>query len=175
MFITATGICSHQKGQDTTLNTAIPQRCGTFSPHPTPTRAAREAKRYLLRSGHLEPSGVDAAGQVGLHRVLVTGVTRGVRNHGWVLSHRLGGAGDGGLRGQAHLVVQGLVQFLVCVRPALRVRVLVVRRVPAVRAVHGVLAPWRGQVGQAVVVDVQVILRGAVRLSGGRDKERAAR
>jgi len=118
-----------------------------------------------LRSGHLEPGRVYATSWVGLHRLLVSRVTRGVLNYWRVFSHGLGRAGDGGLRGQAHFVVQRLVQLLVRVRSALRVRVLVVRRVAAVRAVHGVFTSWRGQVGQTVVVDVQVILRRAIRLS----------
>ena len=120
---------------------------------------------YLLWSGHLEPSGVYATGWFGLHGVLVSRVTRRVLNYRWVFSHRFRRARDGGLRGQTHLVIQSLVQFLVRVRSALRVRVLVIRSVATVRAIHGVFTTWRRQVGQTVIVDVQVILCSAVRLS----------
>lgn len=120
---------------------------------------------YLLWSSHLEPSGVYATCWFGLHRVLVSRVTRSVLNYWWVFSYRLGGAGDGGLRGQTHLIIQSLIQFLVCVRSTLCVGVLIVRSMAAVRAIHGVLTTWRRQVGQAVIVDIQVILCGAIRLS----------
>lgn len=101
--------------------------------------------------------------------MLEAGVARRLLDDGRVLAHGLGGAGDGGLGGQAHLVVERFVQLLVGVGAALRVRVLVVGRVAAVCAVHGVLAARRRQVGQAVVVDVQVILGGAVGLAGSKE------
>ena len=124
----------------------------------------RPEKRYLLRSCHLEACRVDAVQRVGGARVLVACVPQGLLDDGGVLADRLRGAGDGGLGGQAHVVVQRLVQLLVGVGPALRVRVLVVGGVAAVRAVHGVLATWSGQVGQTVVMEIQVIVWGAVRL-----------
>lgn len=99
--------------------------------------------------------------------MLVSRVTGCVLNDGRVLSHGLRRAGDGGLRRQTHLIVQGFVQLLVRVRSALRVGVLVIRGMATVCAVHGVFATRRRQVGQAVVMNIQVIFCRAVGLSVG--------
>lgn len=96
------------------------------------------------------------------------------RVHCWVLddrrvlSNRLRRACNGRLAGQAHFVVHGLVQLLVGVGPAFCIRVFVVGGVAAVGAVHAVLAPWRREVGEAVVVDVKVVVRSAVCLQAER-------
>lgn len=63
---------------------------------------------------------------------------------------------------------------MVGVGSALGVRVLVVGGVPAVRAVHAVLAAGGRQVRQAVVMDVQIVFGRAVRL-GERRREREKR
>lgn len=89
-------------------------------------------KRYLVRHGRVfEGGGFDA------RKRAVVG--RGLLHDG------LGGSADG--RGMARdpvvvqrLVVQRLVQLVVGVGSTLCVRVLIVGRVPAVRAVHAVLA-----------------------------------
>lgn len=117
-----------------------------------------------MGSGHLERRGVNASGGFGLHRVLVSGVTGSVLDDRRVFPHRFGRSGDGGLRRQTHLVVQRLVQLLVRVRAALCVRVLIIRGVAAVCAVHGVFTARRRQVGETVIMDVQVVLCSAVRL-----------
>lgn len=124
-----------------------------------------EIDLYLLWRGHLEPSGVYPAGWFGLRGVLVSRVTGRVLDYGWVLSHGFRRAGDGRFCWQTHLVVQGFIQFLVCVGSALCVGVLVIGGVATVCAVHGVFATWRRQVGQTVIVNVQVIFCRAVRLS----------
>lgn len=128
---------------------------------------AKLNERYLLWRGHLEPSRIYPTGRFWWHGVLVTRVTGRVLNDGRVLSHRFGRAGDGRLRGQTHLIVQGFVQLLVGVSSALRVRVLVVRGVATIGAVHGVFATRRRQVRQSVVVNVQVIFCRAIGLSVG--------
>lgn len=88
-----------------------------------------------------------------------------------VLSDRFGRACDGRLAGQAHLIVHGLIQLLVGVGPALRIGVLVVRSVAAVGAVHAVLAARCREVGEAVVVDVKVIVRSAICLDVEKGRE----
>ncbi|TNN86682.1 hypothetical protein EYF80_003150 [Liparis tanakae] len=125
-------------------------------------------KRYLLRNGRLESSRVDAVQGVRLHRVRVASVAGRLLDDRRVLTNRLRGAGDGGLRGRPHVVVQRFVQLLVGVGAALRVRVLVVGGVAAVGAVHGILTARRRQVRQPVVVDVQVILGCPISLGNER-------
>lgn len=134
------------------------------------TRLQPGMNLYLLWCGHLEPSGIYPTGCFRLHRVLVSRVTGRVLNYGRVLSHGFRGAGDGRFRWQAHLVVQGFVQFLVSVGPALCVGVLVIRGMATVCAVHGVFATRRRQVGQAVIVNIQVVFRCAVGLSVGEKR-----
>lgn len=121
-------------------------------------------KRYLLLRWCLEPSRVDAVQRVRLHRVLVASVARGLLDDRRVLTDRLRGAGDGRLRRWTHIVIQCFVQLLVGVGSTLCVRVLVVGGVAAVGAVHGILTAWCRQVGQTVVMDVQVILSCPVSL-----------
>lgn len=123
--------------------------------------------RYLLWRSHLEPSWIYPTGRFWWHGVLVTRVTGCVLNDGRVLSHRFRRPGDGRLRGQTHLIIQGFIQLLVGVSSALCVRVLVVRGVATVGAVHGVFATRRRQVRQSVVVNIQVIFCRAISLSVG--------
>lgn len=123
-------------------------------------------KRYLLRPWCLEPSRVDAVQGVRLH--CVASVAGGLLDDRRVLANGLGGAGDGRLRGWTHIVIQCLVQLLVGVGSALRVRVFVVGGVAAVGAVHRILTARCRQVGQTVVVDVQVVLSCPVSLEDRR-------
>lgn len=121
-------------------------------------------KRYLLWRWCLEPSRVDAIQGVRLHCVRVPSVARGLLDDGWVLTDRLRGAGDGRLRGWTHIVIQCFVQLLVGVGSTLCVCVLVVGGVAAVGAVHGILTARSRQVGQAVIMDVQVIFSCTISL-----------
>ena len=130
-------------------------------------------KRYLLRNRSLESCRVDAVQGGRLHGVEAC-VAGGLLDHRGVVADRFGGAGDGRLGGWTHVVVQRLVQLLVGVGPALCVRVLVVRGVAAVGAVHGVLAAWCRQVRQAVVMDIQVILSCPVSLETKGERERGS-
>lgn len=114
-------------------------------------------KRYLLLRWCLEPSWVDAVQGVRLHCVLVASIARRLLDDRRILTNRLRGAGDGGLRRWTHIIIQRFVQLLVSVRSTLRVCVLIVGGVPTVGAVHGILTTWCGQVGKAVIVDIQVI------------------
>lgn len=121
-------------------------------------------KRYLLWRWCLEPSRVDAVQGVGLHCLRVHGVARWLLDDRRIITDRLRGASDGGLRGWTHIIIQCFVQLLVSVGSALCIRVLVVGGVTAVGAVHGILTTRRRQVGQAVIVDVQVILTCTISL-----------
>lgn len=71
---------------------------------------------------------------------------------GCFFSYGFRGAGNGGFWGSPNLIVERLVQLLVCVGSAFGIRVLVVGGVPAVGAVHGVLATWSRQVGEPVIM-----------------------
>lgn len=124
----------------------------------------RSQKRYLLRHWRLETSRVDAVQGVRLHCVWVAGIARGLLDDRRVLADRFGGPGDGGLRGRTHVVVQRFVQLLVGVGSSLCVRVLIVRGVATVGAVHGILTAWGRQVGEAVVMEVEVIIANSVSL-----------
>lgn len=134
----------------------------------TTGKTCSSQKRYLLRHWCLESSRVDAVQGVRLHCVLVPSVARGLLDDRRVLTDRLRGAGDGRLGGWTHIIIQCFVQLLVGVGSTLCVRVLIVGGVAAVGAVHGILTAWRRQVGQAVVVDVQVILSCPVSLGTER-------
>jgi len=134
----------------------------------TTGKTCSSQKRYLLRNGCLESSRVDAVQGVRLHCVRVASVASGLLDDRRVLTNRLGGAGDGRLRGWTHVVIQRFVQLLVGVGAALRVRVLVVGGVAAVGAIHGILTAWCRQVRQPVVVDVQVILGCPISLGNER-------
>lgn len=122
-------------------------------------------KRYLLWRWCLEPSGVDAVQGVRLYWVLVASIAGGLLDDRWVLADGFGGAGDGGLYRWTHVVIEGFVQLLVGVGSALCVRVLVVRGVAAVGAVHGIFTTRRRQVREAVIVDVQVVIAHTISLT----------
>lgn len=109
----------------------------------TTGKTCSSQKRYLLRDWCLESSRVDPVQGVRLHRVLVAGVARGLLDDGWVLTNRLRRAGDGRLRGWTHIVIQCFIQLLVGVGSTFCIRVLIVRGVATVSAVHGILTAWR--------------------------------
>lgn len=108
----------------------------------TTGKTCSSQKRYLLRHWCLESSWVDAVQGVWLNCVLVAGVPRGLLDDRRVLTDRLRGTGDGGLRGWTHIIIQCFIQLLVSVGSAFCISVFIVGCVATVSAVHGILTAW---------------------------------
>lgn len=168
LYIITIYICPHISFvilfHNSTQNNCRGERVCSIAPPENPSNAHHvlqttgeaygSQKRYLLRHWGFEPSRIDAVQRVRLRRVRVGHVAGGLLDDWRLLTYGLRRACDGRLGGQTHVVVQRLIQLLVGVGPALRVRILVVGGVPAVGAVHGILTARCRQVGEAVVMEV---------------------